>query len=769
MDLTLPKLYKEYGQYSNWRNFPLDLDGLKPVERRVLVSANKIAKTKFVKSRQVDAYTIGHYHPHGECIVGDTKILLLNGKKVKVKNLVGKKSFWVYSCTKEGIIKPGLAHSARMVKKVSKIYRVYLDNKTYFDCTEDHPVMLRNGDFVKAKSLKSDDSLMPLNLRTEDGYTFYKDNSRTICQEEKVSWMVIRELINKDLDSLIGFQKYHTHHKNNIRNDDNPNNLELLYYKDHCSETAKNRSDESNKIIGKKVKDAYILNKNNFKEKALKGLKKGRKRMFSDSSPLREKIRQKNSDLMTSYNKRYVEDRILKILNKMLSNNIEINQNNYEQYRTEIYNGPLWKTIFKKFNSLQDAIDIARNYNHTVYKIEIINMEKEVEVYDISVEKYHNFAIDGGIFVHNCYGTIVQLVRQGFLIGQGNFGSNVGIEPTGPAAPRYTECKMAQRTIDLAFKYISYVPEIPTEMGDIEPAYLPTMMPICLIGNEYTQGIGFGYKTYIPCYTYKSLKDRLMWLLGHRKTEPIPVPISDCLVTASPDDLKELLTTGKSKINVEGIIEENPKQNTVTLKSWAPGKRFESILSKFSKELEAGLIGFTDLSAVETDIVFQVLRERNRDKIYQEFVEKLKEVIKGSISFEIIVVDSNNKVITKSVDNLLLDTYKMFHAVNEKMIKEEISRLTDVIEEYNLLDIIRPTLAKCIGLGMDIESTMAEIARAKMMTDVSGVRNLIDKYKIKKLLTYILDTNELVAQRDGLSNTLKDLDKFLIDQYSNFK
>ena len=26
--------------------------------------------------------------------------------------------------------------------------------------------------------------------------------------------------------------------------------------------------------------------------------------------------------------------------------------------------------------------------------------EKEVEVYDISVEKYHNFAIDGGIFVH---------------------------------------------------------------------------------------------------------------------------------------------------------------------------------------------------------------------------------------------------------------------------------------------------------------------------------------------------------------------------------
>ena len=67
MDQTLRRLYKDYGEYSNYRNFPLDIDGLKPVERRVLLSAYKIARAKFVKSRQVDAYTIGHYHPHGEC------------------------------------------------------------------------------------------------------------------------------------------------------------------------------------------------------------------------------------------------------------------------------------------------------------------------------------------------------------------------------------------------------------------------------------------------------------------------------------------------------------------------------------------------------------------------------------------------------------------------------------------------------------------------------------------------------------------------------
>jgi len=42
MDNILPKLYREYGEYSNWRNFPYSKDGLKPVERRILFSTLQI-------------------------------------------------------------------------------------------------------------------------------------------------------------------------------------------------------------------------------------------------------------------------------------------------------------------------------------------------------------------------------------------------------------------------------------------------------------------------------------------------------------------------------------------------------------------------------------------------------------------------------------------------------------------------------------------------------------------------------------------------------
>jgi DNA gyrase/topoisomerase IV subunit A len=365
-----------------------------------------------------------------------------------------------------------------------------------------------------------------------------------------------------------------------------------------------------------------------------------------------------------------------------------------------------------------------------------------------------------------CYGTIVQMVRQGFLIGQGNFGTSVGVEPVGPAAPRYTECRSAKKTIDMAFKYIDHVPWVDSELGDKEPIFLPTMYPICLLGRDYTQGIGFGFKTYIPCYDQRDLQQRLLWLLGLRKRKPIIAPITNCNIVSPPEDVDKLLTTGKAKISVEGVIIEEPRTNTVTLKSWPPGKKFESLLRRFSKELEAGMIGFTDVSVTETEIKFQVLRERNRDKIYKEFVETLKNAVRGDISFEIILTDGDQKVITKSVDQMLQDTYSMFKTANLTMLSDKISKIDEVILEYNLLEIIRAPLSYCIGQQMDIDDTMEEIERATVLTDTTAARELIKKYRIQKLLTLSTDTSELQAKKDELSDHIQKIEDFVLEQYN---
>ena len=367
----------------------------------------------------------------------------------------------------------------------------------------------------------------------------------------------------------------------------------------------------------------------------------------------------------------------------------------------------------------------------------------------------------------SCYGTIVQMVRQGFMIGQGNFGTNVGVEPVGPAADRYTECRMHPKTLELAFKYVKHVPWIDTELGDTEPEYLPTMFPVCLMGTDYTQGIGFGFKTFIPCYTVNDLYQRLLWLLGIRKRKPTIAPISDCNIIADKKQLEKLLTTGKAKIEVEGVVEVNKKTNSATLKSWPPGKRFQTFLNKFAKELNDGMIGFTDLSVEETNIVFQVIRERNRDRIFDQFIEKLYEANKGAISFETIVVDINKTVLTKSIDQMLLDTYALFTQANDNMLKHEVEKIDSITTEHQVLAKIRPVIASGISQKMTPKQIL-DVIEKKTGVSQDTSKELMSKYKINKLLTLDTDTSELDNKKTDLLKCLSELDKFVLEQYNAF-
>jgi DNA gyrase/topoisomerase IV subunit A len=67
MQKIIPIFYSEYGRYiARFRAIPLYIDALKPVERRILLGLNDVAKNKPVKSAKVIGHIIGSYHPHGD-------------------------------------------------------------------------------------------------------------------------------------------------------------------------------------------------------------------------------------------------------------------------------------------------------------------------------------------------------------------------------------------------------------------------------------------------------------------------------------------------------------------------------------------------------------------------------------------------------------------------------------------------------------------------------------------------------------------------------
>jgi len=97
----------------------------------------------------------------GGCFTGDTKIPLLSGEEVPIKELVNRDEFWLYSCTPDGEVMPGLGRFARVTKEVNELIEITLDNNEKIKCSTDHKFMMRNGNYKEACKLKETDSLMP--------------------------------------------------------------------------------------------------------------------------------------------------------------------------------------------------------------------------------------------------------------------------------------------------------------------------------------------------------------------------------------------------------------------------------------------------------------------------------------------------------------------------------------------------------------------------------------------------------------------------------
>jgi DNA gyrase/topoisomerase IV subunit A len=427
----------------------------------------------------------------------------------------------------------------------------------------------------------------------------------------------------------------------------------------------------------------------------------------------------------------------------------------------------LYVNNFRSFPLCDDGLKpVERRILLTSYLIARDKFVKSARIEGTTMARFHPHS--------GAYNTIVQMVKQGFITGQGNWGNNLGVEPTPAAASRYTEAKISKETIDMAFNLIKHVPWSESELDD-EPEYIPTRFPFCLMGNDYTQGIGFGFRTYIPCYSKADLKARLFWLLSGKKgVEPIIAPKTNCKITASKADLQNLLTTGKGKISVNGVVSVSGAQCKIVIKSWPPGRRFESILHKapIKKQLENLDVGFIDSSNGKngTAIIFSVSKQRNRTKIFNLLVKNIKTALMGSISFETITVDRQRQVQVTSIDDMLMNTYEMYTQANKRMLTSEIGKVNDGILEMDCLDKIKKPLIKVMSekgstlTKEQLPATITRIAKESKLTD-EIVKELLAKYRIQRLLTFKTDTQELNDKMVDLQGKLSTLDKFVLDQY----
>jgi len=99
--------------------------------------------------------------------------------------------------------------------------------------------------------------------------------------------------------------------------------------------------------------------------------------------------------------------RIVNVAKKAIKESGELSEESYQSAKPKT-GVPNWSTVFNKydFKNNKEFSDYIKTYNHQIKSIEVIDVP-ETPVYDLTVDKYHNFAIksgeDSSIFVHNSH------------------------------------------------------------------------------------------------------------------------------------------------------------------------------------------------------------------------------------------------------------------------------------------------------------------------------------------------------------------------------
>ena len=125
-----------------------------------------------------------------------------------------------------------------------------------------------------------------------------------------------------------------------------------------------------------------------------------------------------------------------------------------------------------------------------------------------------NYHPHGDSAIYDALARLVQWwsMRYPLVAGQGNFGTPGNL---GPAAPRYTECKMAP----LAMEMLRDIDEDSVDFQDNydgknqEPVILPARFPNLLVNGS--EGIAVGMATRIPPHNLREIARGAQWYLQH--------------------------------------------------------------------------------------------------------------------------------------------------------------------------------------------------------------------------------------------------------------
>lgn len=440
--------------------------------------------------------------------------------------------------------------------------------------------------------------------------------------------------------------------------------------------------------------------------------------------------------------KKAVEDQPLITAEQLRSISVEdISKMCYLQYGSYVNNN-------RAIANVADGLKVS--YKRLIYATLQYPKGQDIATHVLipSLQRWHPHSTVG------CEGLNAQLVKSGVFSGHGFFGT-VQIDGVDMphAATRYTKNRLSDLYWDVLGDLYKEVPYIESPQGELEPAYLPLVFPLCLYLKSSVTGLGVAVNCVYPNFSPKSLYQ------AYINNDPsLLEPNVDLMLDKTKSDLQGLWKNGKGRLiyvyKVSRAKSPDGLTEGVLFETKDGTEIFTPKLSAFDKLVQDGKVFIENLTDTEGNKLF-VGRIPGAKGITVEDIETIAKKCCYDSTTYLLNVTNGVSVFRIPLYDWLDYTYKNYINLITQVNEKKIERCKFDIKVQESIPVIGNYI-----LNVNPKATDEEISeKLKLTMDVVS-------QVMSKPISYLRTNKDTSSRVKTLKDKLKDLQNFNPVEYT---